>query len=96
MQIRRDDQKREERPRQAARLNLQTNRAQHTTRDQRRAALLSAMTGANVLSFADGLSRLRARLDALLMERTQDGVWLQQAESDDEIALWLAEEKGNA
>lgn len=34
--------------------------------------------------------------DVLLMERTQDGVWLQQAESDDEIALWLAEEKGNA
>jgi len=68
-------QRRVERPWPAAQLTTSDiNRAKHSTRDQRRAALLSAMSGAPVLSFSDGLSRLRGRLDALLLAENPDQI----------------------
>lgn len=71
-------QRREERPRQAARLKTRSNRGKtSTTRDERRAALVAAMIGGNVVSFADGLARLRARLDSALLDENPD----QQAEA---------------
>ena len=33
---------------------------------------------------------------AVLLERTEAGVWMHHAATDDEIALWMAEERGNA